>query len=50
MLHLRRVQAFAVRLPGWAWLALAGWLVGPWLLRYWVWALGGCVEFFVPRR
>jgi hypothetical protein len=48
MRAVRRLQALTVAVPSWAWLALAGWLIGPWLIRYWTWVLG--VEFFVPVR
>ena len=50
MRHLRRLQAAAVAVPGWAWLALASLLVGPWYIRYAAQVVGTCVEFVAPVR
>lgn len=50
MHHLRRLKAAAIAVPGWAWLAVASLLVGPWYIRYAAGVIGTCVEFLAPSR
>jgi hypothetical protein len=50
MRTLRVLRQAIGRVPALAWWAVAGYLAVPWLIRYWVWSLGGCVEFFFPTR
>ena len=38
------------RPPLWAWLTAAALLLTPFYLRYFAWAVGGCVSFWAPLR
>lgn len=43
--YLRRLQAA----PAWVWWGVAASLLGPWVVRYWLWGIGTCVEFLSVR-